>query len=130
MSYFNIISTGLSAIFVRAVAEVAELIVSLQRLSTFLLNEEYQFEEDRISNGTRTYFDATKDAITMDHISAKWNRHSEDVSLEDINLSVPKGNLIGIIGPVGSGKSSLLQTILGKYNGSPEMTNLLVYLLI
>ncbi|XP_071865552.1 ATP-binding cassette sub-family C member 10 [Bombus fervidus] len=35
-------------------------------------------------------------------------------SLHDINITVPKGHLIGIIGEVGSGKSLLLDGILGE----------------
>ncbi|XP_065575832.1 ATP-binding cassette sub-family C member 5-like isoform X11 [Artemia franciscana] len=34
--------------------------------------------------------------------------------LKQINLAVPKGALVGICGPVGSGKSSLLSAILGQ----------------
>lgn len=35
-------------------------------------------------------------------------------SLEDINLVVPKGSLVAVIGAVGCGKSSLLQGLLGE----------------
>ena len=34
--------------------------------------------------------------------------------LFDLNLKVEKGQLIGIIGPVGAGKSSLISTLLGE----------------
>lgn len=37
-------------------------------------------------------------------------------TLSDINLSFEKGKLYTIIGPVGSGKSSLLLSILGELN--------------
>lgn len=33
-------------------------------------------------------------------------------TLKNINASFPKGKLIGIVGPIGSGKSSLLQALL------------------
>lgn len=36
-----------------------------------------------------------------------------DLVLEDINLTVEKGDYLGIIGPNGGGKSTLLRTILG-----------------
>jgi manganese/zinc/iron transport system ATP- binding protein len=40
--------------------------------------------------------------------------------LWNINLSIPKGSLIGIIGPNGAGKSTLIKTIMGlnNYNGN------------
>lgn len=33
--------------------------------------------------------------------------------LQDISLEVPRGSLVAIVGPVASGKSSLLQGIIG-----------------
>ncbi len=33
--------------------------------------------------------------------------------LEDVNLSLPRGQLVGLVGPNGSGKSTLLQSIAG-----------------
>jgi ABC-type cobalamin/Fe3+-siderophores transport system ATPase subunit len=35
------------------------------------------------------------------------------ITLKDINIKVKKGELVCIIGNIGSGKSSLLQTIIG-----------------
>jgi ABC-type Mn2+/Zn2+ transport system ATPase subunit len=34
--------------------------------------------------------------------------------LEDINLTIPEGSLVAIIGAVGAGKSSLLSAVLGE----------------
>ncbi|KAF9911176.1 hypothetical protein BX616_010647 [Lobosporangium transversale] len=36
--------------------------------------------------------------------------------LQDINLKIPRGSLVAIVGRVGSGKSSLLQAIVGNMN--------------
>jgi ABC-type multidrug transport system fused ATPase/permease subunit len=33
--------------------------------------------------------------------------------LDEVNLSIPRGQLVAIVGPVGSGKSSLLQGLIG-----------------
>ncbi|KAF9417723.1 hypothetical protein BGZ94_009881 [Podila epigama] len=38
--------------------------------------------------------------------------------LQDINLAVPRGSLVAVVGPVGSGKSSLLQAMIGNMNQS------------
>jgi ATP-binding cassette, subfamily C (CFTR/MRP), member 1 len=35
-------------------------------------------------------------------------------AVKDVSLSVPKGSLIAIVGPVGCGKSSLLQGFIGE----------------
>jgi len=34
--------------------------------------------------------------------------------LRDLNVQFPRGQLVGILGPVGAGKSSLLQALLGQ----------------
>ena len=47
---------------------------------------------------------------TIEH---RWGR-DEPTTLKDINLSIPRGSLTAIVGPVGSGKSSLISAILGE----------------
>lgn len=38
----------------------------------------------------------------------------EEVVLRDINMKIPKGNLVAVVGTVGSGKSSLISSYLGE----------------
>ncbi|KAG0269794.1 hypothetical protein BGZ96_006436, partial [Linnemannia gamsii] len=52
-------------------------------------------------------------------LSASNNTAQESASrmkpfLRDINLHIPRGSLVAIVGPVGSGKSSLLQAMVGN----------------
>ena len=49
-------------------------------------------------------------------MSAKWDLNSQEITLQDIDLEVEKGKLYLVIGMVGAGKSSFLQTILGEVN--------------
>lgn len=113
MSYFNILSQTMTSMFVRGIAEIAELFVAIKRLEQFLLNEEFSAASNSNGNNNED-FASSKIALNMHGFTAKWNSASSDNTLSNINLSVPKGNLIGIIGPVGSGKSSLLQAVLSK----------------
>ena len=59
--------------------------------------------------------------------------NSKDNAIENINLKINKGDFIGLIGPSGSGKSSLVNLILGflessagsiKYNGHDLLENI------
>jgi ATP-binding cassette subfamily C (CFTR/MRP) protein 1 len=46
-------------------------------------------------------------------------------TIKDINISIPHGNLVAVIGRVGSGKSSLLQAVIGemkRLNGNVSCT--------
>lgn len=79
------------------------------------MNEEYDPTKiHSFMNGTIKSVDDIKDIITLKNLTVKWNLSYTDNALENINMNIPDGQLVGIIGPVGSGKSSLLQTILGK----------------
>ena len=46
--------------------------------------------------------------IQIDHLSKKFN---ENVVLDDISLNIKKGDVVGIIGPSGTGKSTLLRCV-------------------
>ncbi|KAJ8951065.1 hypothetical protein NQ318_003763 [Aromia moschata] len=129
MTYFNILSQTMSSMFVRGISEVAELFVAIWRLQEFMLNEEYQ-PVANIQNNNDSIYILNKNAVGLRNLTAKWNISSSDNALQNINFNVSRGKLVGIIGPVGSGKSSLLQTILGELeviSGTIEINGSLSY---
>ncbi len=44
----------------------------------------------------------------------RWTSKSIESTLQDINISVKKGDLVAVYGRVGSGKTSLLSAIIGE----------------
>lgn len=59
--------------------------------------------------------DAESDvAVSIQHGEFKWGTKQLAPTLEDINLTVRKGELLAVLGRVGDGKSSLLSSILGE----------------
>ncbi|EDW28514.1 GL18906 [Drosophila persimilis] len=52
--------------------------------------------------------------IIINGLKAKWDVHSPDYTLNGVNLRVQPGTMLGIVGRTGSGKSSLIQAILGE----------------
>ncbi|CAF3533757.1 unnamed protein product [Rotaria sp. Silwood1] len=71
-------------------------------------------QEHQSSTNTLLSNQKQKGSIVM---SNAWFSWQNDIScLSSLNLSVEKGTLVGIVGPVGCGKSSLLAAILGEMN--------------
>ena len=91
--------------------EAIKLMVSLRRISKFLdcseLENKYTEEEQ-----------LEKSSFQYNNASFQWNDEAEDLQeksvLQNISLDAKKGELIAVIGKVGSGKSSLLASLIGE----------------
>lgn len=68
-----------------------------------------------IVDGTRASVPSKENAITFRNVSLTYPGSSAP-SLEDIDLSIPKGTTVGIIGGTGSGKTSLVSLIPRFYD--------------
>ncbi|XP_061393047.1 probable multidrug resistance-associated protein lethal(2)03659 [Musca vetustissima] len=142
-AYYNILRTTMTVFFPQGISMMAETLVSIKRIQNFMLYEETQVvdksadyinydgsnqstvvkdddkimeEEDAekqplVSNGHATLSEA---GIIISNLKAKWDPAVTELTLDDVNLRVQPGTLVAIIGPVGSGKSSLIQSILGE----------------
>jgi len=59
-------------------------------------------------------FHDIKPQVFLENVTCVWSHVSELPTLDYVSLSASNGKLVGITGPVGSGKTSLLMTILGE----------------
>lgn len=66
-------------------------------------------------NGAKEVKDGS---ISFKNVSFKYKKESEKFALADINLEIPSGSTLGIIGGTGSSKSSLIQLISRLYDVS------------
>ncbi|XP_065303397.2 ATP-binding cassette sub-family C member 2-like [Dermacentor albipictus] len=85
---------------------------ALQRISDFCTAE----DQEEHTNDSIIHFASKTGAVRMEKCTCAWNELDDvktEADLNDINLSVEPGSLVGIVGFVGSGKSSLLAAILG-----------------
>ena len=65
-----------------------------------------------------------KDKISLKNVSFNYSKEKKDTVLKNINIEIPAGSRIGIIGKSGSGKSTLADLILGLLD--PYSGNILV----
>lgn len=118
--------------------QVAETLVSINRLNKFMQYEETETvkslksdKENGIKGQTalpkslpnlgKLWCDTKRHVIMLRFIiigiyvtnaTAKWSETLAENTLSNISVSVGPGTLLAVIGPVGSGKSSLLHLIL------------------
>jgi ATP-binding cassette subfamily B protein len=58
----------------------------------------------------------TKGKIEFRNVSFRYYKHSEEAVLDNINLTIPAGSTIGIIGSTGCGKTTLVSMIPRLYD--------------
>lgn len=111
-TFFNGLQLTAAIMYPLALSFAAEGLVSVKRLEDYLLKEEKQ-----TTTGLKKYSVEANPKICVDlkNVSASWDTgYTKRKTLEEITLSVPVGKLCAIIGPVGAGKSSFLQMLLGE----------------
>ncbi|XP_034341096.2 ATP-binding cassette sub-family C member 6 isoform X1 [Arvicanthis niloticus] len=99
--------------------------VSFDRLAAFLCLEEVD-PNGMVSSPSRC---SSKDRISIHNGTFTWSQESPPC-LHGINLTVPQGCLLAVVGPVGAGKSSLLSALLGellKVEGSVSIEGSVAY---
>ncbi|KAF8354986.1 mrp-1 [Pristionchus pacificus] len=105
LSLFNILRFPL-AIFAMIFSQAIQCSVSNKRLKAF-------FADDEIDPNAILKTKKEDIAVELEDASFGWDSTSAEF-LKNINLSVKKGELVAIVGKVGSGKSSVLSALLGE----------------
>ncbi|KAM5328261.1 ATP-binding cassette sub-family C member 6 isoform 4-T4 [Glossophaga mutica] len=97
-----------------SIHSVVQARVSFDRLAAFLCLEEVDPEAvDSSPSRCCECRAAREDCISVQEGTFAWSRESPPC-LHRINLTVPQGCLLAVVGPVGAGKSSLLSALLGE----------------
>lgn len=140
-SFYSSLRQTMTVFFPQAITQVAEGLISVRRIKDFLMIDDQQMKKpkhvmkangkvDLENNGIQLLNDVKKVPITavhftgktdkpgvfMKNVTAKWVENSHENTLTNISLDFVPGVLTAIIGPVGSGKTSLFHAILRELN--------------
>lgn len=111
LALFNLLSFPLNVVPMVLTAFI-EASVSVNRLYSFLTNEELQ--KDAVHHLPKAQKAGDVAIKISDDATFLWKRKPQyQVALKNINLEVKKGELACVVGKVGSGKSALVQSLLG-----------------
>ncbi|KAL7730044.1 hypothetical protein ACLKA6_009331 [Drosophila palustris] len=134
-AYYNLLQRAVTNFFPMGITQFAELLVSIRRLETFMHRDEtrvaqigdkpneigttYDKENGSIikpTNGDVTKADKNEEETLVEfkQFYAKWSIKATENTLDNINLQLGRKQLVAVVGPVGAGKSSLIQSILGE----------------
>ncbi|KAK8124884.1 metal resistance protein YCF1 [Apiospora kogelbergensis] len=126
LTLFNLLTFPL-AVLPMVITSIIEASVAVGRLTEFLAAEEVQPDAIAYSPAAE---ERGEESVVIRDGTFSWNRHESKSVLRDIFFTAHKGELTCIVGRVGQGKSSFLQSILGdlwKEKGRVEVHGNIAY---
>lgn len=118
---YTALNPVITILFSISISSLAEVNVSIKRMQKFLNCEEIgeEKEVDKVLDKRTLLINGMDEKslhsipqVVLDNVFAKWTQEANGDTLKDISISVTKSQLVAVIGPVGSGKSSLFHVIL------------------
>jgi ABC-type multidrug transport system fused ATPase/permease subunit len=97
-----------------------QLLISMNRIEEYLRAPEAQEYNDREMGKAREGV-----AVELKEASFSWSAAERNaagelpelrLALQDVNITIPQGEFVAVVGRVGAGKSSLLQGLIGNMN--------------
>uniref|UniRef100_A0A8C4ZAE5 ABC-type glutathione-S-conjugate transporter n=1 Tax=Gadus morhua TaxID=8049 RepID=A0A8C4ZAE5_GADMO len=106
LSLFNILRFPLNML-PQVISSIIQASVSLKRIQDFLSHSELDPEAVQKNSA------ASEHSVTVINGKFTWTKQ-DPPALHNINMLVPQGSLVAVVGQVGCGKSSLISALLGE----------------
>ncbi|XP_043284648.1 probable multidrug resistance-associated protein lethal(2)03659 [Venturia canescens] len=149
-AYYSVLKLSMTDYFPRGITQVAEVVVTIKRLQNFMLYDEIDDitknrseglvvkkekqkgteRTEKPVTGSRREGTGGDGSVVLNNCHAKWLDSASEDTLRGINFKVNPGQLVAVVGQVGSGKSSLLNVILKElpvHQGSVEVNGHVAY---
>nr|QGP74117.1 ABCC transporter [Sedum alfredii] len=114
LSLFTLLRFPMSSL-PNAIVQIVNANVSLCRIEEFLSSDERLLTENLPSK-------VHGPAISVRNGSFSWDIKSGKPTLKNINIDIPVGSLVAIVGGTGEGKTSLISAMLGELPSLPGTT--------
>ena len=122
LSWYNVIKVNWIKFFTKELELGSQAIKSINRIETFLFLEESNQNQHLVSkeNGIGKLDNikplscnmGSDECIIVRNLFAKWNVNDSLYAIQNLTFQTEKGQCYGVCGSVGSGKSSVLKTLL------------------
>ncbi|XP_016524098.1 multidrug resistance-associated protein 4 isoform X4 [Poecilia formosa] len=109
VSLYGAVRLTITLFFPFAIENVSESLISIQRIQKFLLLNEVAPQHLGMP-----LTDRRDCMVKIQDLKCYWDKNLEAPTLQNVSFTVKPEQLLAIIGPVGAGKSSLLNAILGE----------------
>ena len=120
LTYFNMIAMGVMGLN-RIFMTMSKASASADRIDAVLQSENRELLVEEVNE-----YRESEEAVRFDHVSFAYGEGSENAedfagearenALEDISFVLKKGESLGIIGPTGSGKTTLINLMMRFYD--------------
>lgn len=99
------------------VEQLMNFLYSLQdvRISLSRINEIHEMKNEENVGKQLNSYQNTANTLNFDHVNFKYNMHSSQLTLDNINITIPVSKVTAIVGASGSGKTTLIKLLLGYY---------------
>ena len=116
-SLTSMITYSMSILMSLMMLSMIFVMVTMASASAKRIAEVLDTESD-LKNPASPLMEVENGAVDFEHVSFRYSAKAERMALEDIDLHIPSGATVGILGGTGSSKTSLIQLISRLYDAT------------